>query len=125
MPAGPVGSVWAAGSWSDTAWEAGSWADAVASAFAAAFHEDDLAMDFYSQCADVTPSDTADGPFPESARYFDALYIGGAGNVVVVGENNKTATFIGVPASRILPVRGKRVNSTNTTATNIVALRKG
>lgn len=26
MPAGPVGSVWAAGSWSDTAWEAGSWA---------------------------------------------------------------------------------------------------
>lgn len=29
MPAGPVGSVWAAGSWSDTCWEAGTWADAV------------------------------------------------------------------------------------------------
>jgi hypothetical protein len=28
MPAGPVGSVWAAGTWSDTAWEANTWADA-------------------------------------------------------------------------------------------------
>lgn len=29
MPAGPIGSCWATGSWADTAWEAGSWADAV------------------------------------------------------------------------------------------------
>ena len=29
MAAGPVGSVWATGSWEDTAWEADSWADAV------------------------------------------------------------------------------------------------
>jgi hypothetical protein len=28
VPAGPIGSVWAAGSWSDTAWEAFTWADA-------------------------------------------------------------------------------------------------
>lgn len=27
MPAGAIGSSWAAGSWEDTAWEAGSWAD--------------------------------------------------------------------------------------------------
>ena len=34
MPAGPIGSVWASGSWSDTAWEAGTWATlVVASAF--------------------------------------------------------------------------------------------
>lgn len=32
MPAGPIGSSWAVGSWADTAWEAGSWADAVVSA---------------------------------------------------------------------------------------------
>jgi len=30
MAAGAVGSVWAAGSWSETCWEANSWADAVA-----------------------------------------------------------------------------------------------
>jgi hypothetical protein len=29
MPAGPVGSVWASGSWSDTVWEVGTWANAV------------------------------------------------------------------------------------------------
>lgn len=27
MPAGPIGSSWATGSWSDTAWEVGTWAD--------------------------------------------------------------------------------------------------
>jgi hypothetical protein len=31
MPAGPIGSVWASGTWSDTAWEANTWADAGAS----------------------------------------------------------------------------------------------
>ena len=30
MPAGPVGSVWASGSWSATAWEENTWADASA-----------------------------------------------------------------------------------------------
>lgn len=29
MPAAPIGSVWATGSWSDTTWEAGTWANAV------------------------------------------------------------------------------------------------
>lgn len=29
MPAGPVGSVWADGTWTETGWEAGVWADAV------------------------------------------------------------------------------------------------
>jgi hypothetical protein len=27
MPAGPIGAVWAAGSWTDTCWEVGTWAD--------------------------------------------------------------------------------------------------
>lgn len=30
MPAGPVGSVWASGSWSATAWEQNTWANASA-----------------------------------------------------------------------------------------------
>lgn len=29
MAAGPIGSCWASGSWSNTAWEANTWADAV------------------------------------------------------------------------------------------------
>lgn len=66
----------------------------------------------------VTPSDTANiksGP----AR---ALYIGGAGNVVAINENDVAVTFVGVPAGTILPIVTKRVNATDTTATNIVAL---
>ena len=33
MAAGPIGSVWATGSWTDTSWEEFTWADASALAF--------------------------------------------------------------------------------------------
>lgn len=51
-----------------------------------------------------------------------ALYVGTGGNVVVVFENDAEITFSNVPSGAILPVRAKRVNSTNTTASTIVAL---
>lgn len=66
----------------------------------------------------VTPSDTLsikNGP----AR---ALYIGGAGNVVAINENGAAVTFVGLAAGTVLPITTTRVNATNTTATNIVAL---
>lgn len=63
---------------------------------------------------------------PHDSTNFDpcrALYVGGAGTVVVVfADTGDAITFVGVPAGAILPVQAKRVNSTNTTATNIVAL---
>lgn len=31
MASGPIGSVWAAGTWADTAWEASTWADTTGS----------------------------------------------------------------------------------------------
>lgn len=65
----------------------------------------------------VTPSDSTNLSF--DAR---ALYIGTGGNVVVVFPDNSTVTFSNVPTGSILPVIAKRVNSTSTTATNIVAL---
>ena len=51
-----------------------------------------------------------------------ALYIGGDGNVAAVFPDDSVVTFSGLTAGSILPVRVKRVNATNTTATNIVAL---
>ena len=57
----------------------------------------------------VTPSDVTNLGSP--AR---SLYIGTTGNIAVV-------TFSNVPVG-ILPVQVKRVNSTNTTASNIVAM---
>ena len=68
--------------------------------------------------AAVTASNTADLITP--AR---ALYIGGAGDVVVnmLGEGS-SITFAGLAAGSILPVRVSRVLATGTTATDIVAL---
>lgn len=50
------------------------------------------------------------------------LYVGVAGNVAVLMADDSTATFVGVLAGTLLPIRIKRVNATNTTATNMVAL---
>lgn len=66
--------------------------------------------------AAVTPSDST----PVNCR---ALYIGVAGNVAVVPARGGSAvTFVGVQAGTTLPVQCSKVMSTNTTATNIVAL---
>lgn len=59
----------------------------------------------------VTPSDST------NFAPCRALYVGGAGNVVVVFENDQTLTLTAVPAGSFLPLRIKRVNSTSTTAT--------
>lgn len=64
----------------------------------------------------VTPSDTVNLAKP--AR---SLYIGTTGNVAVVFEDNTVVTFTSVPVG-MLHVQAKRVNSTNTTASNIVAV---
>lgn len=37
MPAAPIGSSWASGSWTDTSWEAGTWADIGSNPIAAVF----------------------------------------------------------------------------------------
>jgi hypothetical protein len=68
--------------------------------------------------AAVTPSDFVN--FSSATR---GLYVGGAGNVVVVMASDGAAvTFTGVPAGTFLPVRAIRVNNASTTATSIVAL---
>ena len=65
----------------------------------------------------ITPSDVTN--FTRTTR---GIYVGGAGNVVVVWPDSTTTTFPSVPAGVILPVRAIRVNSTSTTATNLVGL---
>lgn len=67
--------------------------------------------------AAVTPNDSTN--LPAVAR---GLYVGGDGNVVIVGLDDAAVTFVGVVAGTLLPVAAKRVNATSTTATNIVAL---
>lgn len=70
----------------------------------------------YNRAKDVTKSDSANFD-----RLCDAIYVGGAGVVVVVFEDASTASFTAV-AGQYLYVRAIRVNSTNTTATLMLAL---
>lgn len=74
----------------------------------------------YARGVAVTASDTANF-LDKDGAVCDALIVAVAGNVVVVWENGATST-LGAAAGIPLKVRAKRVNSTNTTATGIVAL---
>jgi hypothetical protein len=76
-------------------------------------------MDSYNRYVALTPSDTVD-----LAELTDAIWIGGAGNVVAVQQNNQAVTLTGLPAGAWVPVKARRVNATNTTATALVALYK-
>lgn len=53
---------------------------------------------------------------------FRALWIGSGGDVVVVMQDGSAITFKNCADGSMLPVRGIRVNSTGTTASDIVAL---
>ena len=68
--------------------------------------------------AAVTPHDSTD--LTTTARY---LYVGTAGDVSLETVGGDSAiVFTAVPAGTVLPVVTTRVNSTSTTASNIVAL---
>ena len=80
--------------------------------------------DYYNKAVAVTASDTVNIPGPNTGAtgvLTDALYVGGAGIVVAVFQDDTTVQFTAV-AGEILPIRIKRVNATNTTATLMVAL---
>lgn len=64
----------------------------------------------------VTPSDTVN-----LSRTCRAIWVGVAGNVAVVFDDDVAVTFTGV-AIGVLEVQAKRINSTNTTATTMVAM---
>ena len=51
-----------------------------------------------------------------------SLYIGGAGNASLLMPDNSTVIFSALAAGTVLPVRASQVNTTGTTATDIVAL---
>ena len=80
----------------------------------------DVKTQSYGTYGDVSPSDSAD----ETGAPFDALFVGGTGNIVVVKTNDATVTFTAVQAGTLLPIGGwKRIDSTSTTATLMVYLK--
>lgn len=80
----------------------------------------------YAKYVAIVKSDTVD--FVDQGRgssggsiLCDAIYVGGAGIVVAVAEDGSTCAFTCV-AGQILPIKARRVNSTTTSATLMVAL---
>jgi len=67
--------------------------------------------------AAVTPHNTTN-----LANVARSLYVGTGGDVVAVTPEGTAVTFTGVVGGTVLPIKVLRVNSTNTTASNIVAL---
>ena len=72
----------------------------------------------YTRAVAITTSDTVALP----GGVCKAIYVGGAGNVVVLDAFGNTTTFNGATAGSTLPIGAVRVNATLTTATNLVAL---
>lgn len=67
--------------------------------------------------ATVTPHNSNE--LPETPK---ALYVGGAGTIAIIAEDDTVAVTLTVPAGAILPIRARIVQATGTTATGIVAL---
>lgn len=67
----------------------------------------------------ITPHDSTNF----TNGYIRGIYVGVAGNVVAVRPDGTAVTFIGAVAGSVLPVQCVRVNSTSTTATNLVGLQ--
>lgn len=67
----------------------------------------------------ITPGDTSASNHSQLARGF---YCGGDGNVAVVSQGGTAVTLTGCVAGQVYAISSIRVNSTNTTATNLVAL---
>lgn len=75
--------------------------------------------DTFNQWAAITTSDTVDLPW-----LTQAVWVGGAGNVVAQMQDGSNGTFTGVTAGAVLPIAVRRILATGTTATNLVALRQ-
>lgn len=65
----------------------------------------------------ITPHNT--NPLAVTPR---AIYVGGAGNIVITGLDGADFTLVAVPAGSIIPVMPLAVKATGTTATNLVGL---
>jgi len=64
----------------------------------------------------VTPSDST------ALKLTSGIYVGSDGDLAVTDNLGVVTTLVGVKAGNVYPIRVKKVMSTNTTATGIVAM---
>jgi hypothetical protein len=68
--------------------------------------------------AAITPDDVTNFP----GGIARTIYVGGSGDVAVVGADDVAVVFVGAQGGGELNVICKRINATGTTATDLVAL---
>jgi len=78
-------------------------------------------MDRYRQAFAVTPADATD---IRAGMVWDAVRVGGAGNLNVEMEDGKQVLISGMLAGESLRIAIKKVLSTNTTATLITVFKR-
>ncbi|KKK96204.1 hypothetical protein LCGC14_2665100 [marine sediment metagenome] len=72
----------------------------------------------FTRCFSITPQDDK-----ELNHLPRALFIGGAGNMMLVAENDDDpVTFIGLKKGDVLTVRAKKILATGTTATQLIGM---
>jgi hypothetical protein len=71
------------------------------------------------------PARNAEAVTPHNTTELDtvsrALWVGGGGNITVLMADGQTVLISGIASGTLLPIQIKRVNSTGTTATLMVA----
>lgn len=86
------------------------------------------ATDSYSSNAVglASPADNAESITPHDSNELTnvtrGLYVGGAGDAVVVFNDGTEVTLVGLQAGVVYPFRVKQVKSTGTTATSLVGV---
>ena len=66
----------------------------------------------------ITPSDSSANNFTNQTI---SIYVGGGGTIVAVDEDGNTVSFVGAVVGSTIPIRCVRINSTGTTASNLIA----
>ncbi len=75
----------------------------------------------YNRAIPIVKSDTVNIDTVNGTK-MSAIFVGGAGNMVLVYDDESTVTLSGCLAGTIYPVTCKRVNSGSTTASLMVGL---
>lgn len=66
---------------------------------------------------DITPSDTVDEEFA-----FRSIWVGEGGHVVLVSLSGRSKTYRNCASGSVIPMRGRRVNNTGTTASYMLGI---